>query len=85
MLHAFIDGYSRFVTGIRAHNNNLAESVYNLFLDLVEVHSLPSRIRGDHGGENILVAEHMERARGVERGSYIWGRSVFSSQEVISD
>jgi hypothetical protein len=76
VIHGFIDGYSRFVTGIRAHNNNRAQSVFNLFMDLVRVHGLPSRVRGDHGGENIDVAEYMELVRGVERGSYIWGRSV---------
>ena len=72
--HAFVDGFSRFVTGIRASNNNCAETVYELFLDLVNVHGLPSRIRGDHGIENLLVAAHMEAVRGAARGSYIWGR-----------
>lgn len=37
---------------------------------------MPSRGRGDHGIENLLVAACLEAARGVERGSYIWGRSV---------
>ncbi|KAF7300300.1 hypothetical protein HMN09_00913200 [Mycena chlorophos] len=36
----------------------------------------PSRLRGDHGTENIHVAAFMERMRGLRRGSYIWGRSV---------
>ncbi|KAG6906726.1 hypothetical protein DXG01_012416 [Tephrocybe rancida] len=76
VIHAFIDGHSRFVTGIRASNNNLARTVLNLFLEAIEVHGCPSRTRGDHGTENVLVAEAMERLRGVERGSYIWGRSV---------
>ena len=74
VLHAFVDGYSRFVTGIRASNNNRAETVYKLFLDLIDIHGLPSRIRGDHGIENLIVATHMEAVRGVARGSYIWGR-----------
>ncbi|KAH8995525.1 hypothetical protein EDB86DRAFT_1097220 [Lactarius hatsudake] len=34
------------------------------------------RIRGDHGGENQLVAALQEEVRGVERGSYIHGKSV---------
>ncbi|KAJ3502998.1 hypothetical protein NLJ89_g8633 [Agrocybe chaxingu] len=47
-----------------------------LFKELIQVHGVPSRVRGDHGGENILVAEFMEQVRGSGRGSYIWGRSV---------
>ena len=70
----FIDGFSRFVLGIRASNNNRAETVLELFEDIVTVHGYPSRVRGDHGTENLLVAARMEEIRGVERGSYIWGR-----------
>ena len=69
-----MDGFSRFVTGIRAHDNNRAETVLELFLDLIDVHGIPSRIRGDHGTENVRVAEWMEMHRGLGRGSYIWGR-----------
>jgi len=74
VVHAFIDGFTRFITGIRAHNNNRAETVLQLFLDLIKQHGVPSRTRGDHGGENILVARHMEEVRSAGRGSYIWGR-----------
>jgi hypothetical protein len=72
--HAFADGKSRFVTGIRASNNNRAETVLELFIEAVDKHGLPSRLRGDHGTENVLVAQFMEDVRGVLRGSYIWGR-----------
>jgi len=48
----------------------------DLFEDITVVHGYPSRVRGDHGTENLLVAARMEEVRGSERGSYIWGRSV---------
>ncbi|KAJ7228286.1 hypothetical protein GGX14DRAFT_296526, partial [Mycena pura] len=33
VIHGFIDGYSRLITGLRASNNNRAETVLELFLD----------------------------------------------------
>lgn len=79
VIHAFVDGFSRFVLGIRASNNNRAETVLRLFDDIAAIHGYPSRVRGDHGTENLLVAARMEDIRGVERGSYIWGQCVFIS------
>ncbi|KAJ8074675.1 hypothetical protein PM082_022253 [Marasmius tenuissimus] len=76
VIHAFIDGFSRFVTGIHAHNNNRADTVLDLFVDAVNVHGCPSRARGDHGTENVMVAEFMETAKGQGRSSYIFGKSV---------
>jgi len=74
VIHGFIDGYSRLITGLRASNNNMGSTVLDLFLAAVTVYGVPSRLRGDHGVENILVAAWMELHRGVRRGSYIWGR-----------
>jgi hypothetical protein len=62
---------------IQANNNNCASTVLDLFLGAIEVHGAPSRVWGDHGTENLRVAEYMETERGVERGSYIWGWCVF--------
>ena len=71
MTHAFIDGFSRFITGIRVSNNNRAATVFDLFQSLIQKHGIPQRVRGDHGGENIMVARYMEEVRGSQRGSYI--------------
>lgn len=76
MIHAFVDGKSRLVVGIRANNNNRADTVLGLFLDAASVHGIPSRVRGDHGTENVRVAEWMEENQGTGRGSYIWGRLI---------
>ncbi|KAK7037429.1 hypothetical protein VNI00_011180 [Paramarasmius palmivorus] len=76
VIHAFVDGYSRMVTAIQASDNNRADTVLALFLEAIAEHGTPSRVRGDHGVENLGVAEYMESNFGVERGSYIWGRSV---------
>ena len=74
MTHCFVDGHSRFVTGIGVHPNNRAETVLTLFLESITKHGVPSRVRGNHGTENLRVAEWMETHRGLGRGSYIWGR-----------
>lgn len=76
VIHAFIDGKSRLVVGIRASDNNRADTVLKLFLDAIPIHGTPSRVRGDHGVENVRVAEWMEENQGGGRGSYIWGRFV---------
>lgn len=74
VIHCFIDGKSCLVTGIRASNNNRAQTVLDLFLHAVSTYGTPSRVRGDHGTENVLVAAWMEEHRGLNRGSYIWGK-----------
>lgn len=74
VIHGFIDGKTRFVVGLRAHDNNRAATVLDFFLQIISVHGCPSRVRGDHGVENVRVADYMEDRMGPDRGSYIWGR-----------
>jgi hypothetical protein len=74
VIHGFVDGKTRFIVGLRAHDNNRASTVLHLFLESISVHGCPSRVRGDHGVENGRVADYMEENMGRNRGSYIWGR-----------
>ncbi len=48
------------------------------------MYGVPSRLRGDHGTENILVAAWMEERCGERRGSYIWGRYLHSPAKTLS-
>ena len=58
VIHGGIDGFSR-VTYFQAANNNRAVTALSAFLKGVEVYGLPSRVRSDHGGENVDIAQHM--------------------------
>jgi hypothetical protein len=78
VIHGFIDGYSRLITGLQASNNNKAVTVLDVFMAACLVFGVPSRLRGDHGVKNLLVAAFMEHTHGHSRGSYIWGRYVVS-------
>lgn len=86
VIHCFVDGKSRLVTGILASNNNRAGTVLDLFVNAIGQWGRPRRVRGDHGTENVLVALMMEKLTG-EVDSYIWGKYVFQCwfSEVISN
>lgn len=80
MTHGAIDGYSRLILYLQSTTNNLARTVYELFLSAVEKHHLPSRVCSDQGTENIMVAQHMIEKRGAERHSMITGNSVHNQR-----
>ena len=39
----------------------------------MHTHGLPSRVQGDHGGENVDIADFMIAHRGEGRGSFLYG------------
>lgn len=61
------------IVGLQASTNNCAGMVLDLFLDAVRQHGMPSHLRGDRGRENKLVAAHIIRTNGLDRGSFLWG------------
>ena len=80
VVHGGIDGYSRMVVYLHCSNNNRATTVYNLFLKAVRQYWLPSRVRADHGRENVLVAQHLLEHRGRDRNSFITGSSTHNQR-----
>nr|XP_022342022.1 uncharacterized protein LOC111135876 [Crassostrea virginica] len=78
--HGGIDGYSRLIVYLKCSGNNLSETVLSLFGEATEKYGIPSRVRGDHGSENSLVAQFMNTTRGADRGSFIAGRSIHNSR-----
>ena len=73
-----IDGYSRLIVYLCCSTNNKAATVCDLFLQAVDIHGLPSRVRADF--ENVDVAQYMlcHPMRGINRGSMITGKSIIS-------
>ena len=80
VVHGCIDGFSRRIVYLKVSNNNRAETVFGLFRDAVTCVGIPSRVRGDRGGENLQIAHFMTEHRGPGRGSFIFGKSVHNQR-----
>ena len=80
VIHGGIDGYSRMVVYLSCATNNKSETVYDGFRKATEEFGIPSRVRSDKGGENILVCHYMIAYRGPGRGSHIAGSSVHNQR-----
>ena len=55
VIHGAIDVYSRLITYMRCNTNNRASTVLTLFLSATARYGIPSRVRSDRGGENIVL------------------------------
>ncbi len=75
VIHGGMDGYSRHITYLECSTNNRANTVLRLFRRAVQECGIPSRVRSDQGGENVLVCAYMIASRGTGRGSHIAGSS----------
>ena len=62
---------------MRASNNNSADTVLDVFVEAIQQYGVPSRVRGDRGGENHDVSILMILLCGTNRASFMWGSSVF--------
>lgn len=80
VIHAAMDGLSHLITYLHCADNNTAETVSTQFINATTGYGIPSRIRTDHGGENIGLWRYMVHHRGEDRSSYIAGTSVHNSR-----
>jgi len=68
------------VVYLKCADNNRADTVLRLFEGAVEEFGLPSRVRSDHGVENVDVARYMLRAYNYETGRMFTGLSVHNQR-----
>ena len=80
VIHGGIDGYSWLIVYSQASTNNRAHTVRVLFEEAVRDYGTPSRVRSNHGLENIDVARYMLVDRGTGRGSVLTGRSFHNAK-----
>ena len=73
-MHGEIDGYSRMIVYFRAN------TVLRLFEGAVEEFGLPSKVRSDHGVENVEVASYILRAYNYDSGRMFTGLSVHNRE-----
>ena len=66
-----------------ANTNNRASTVLALFLRAVKEWGIPSRVRGDRGGENIDIAVWITKYRGAGRASFVGKVRLFLSLHVV--
>ncbi|XP_031343056.1 uncharacterized protein LOC116170691 [Photinus pyralis] len=78
--HGCIDGYFRVIIYVQCESSITASTVLKLFIPAVKKYGLPSRVRSDHGFENLFVAILMNSLRGLRRGSHITGKSVHNQR-----
>ncbi|XP_041864185.1 uncharacterized protein LOC121654221 [Melanotaenia boesemani] len=80
VVHGGVDGFSRLIVYLGGATNNRASTVLDSFLSAVSQYGVPSRVRSDKGGENVMVAQFMVQTHGENRNSHITGRSVHNQR-----
>ncbi|XP_032440596.1 uncharacterized protein LOC116733835 [Xiphophorus hellerii] len=80
VVHGGIDGCSRLITYLNCSTDNRASTVLFHFLKATGLYGLPSRVRSDHGGENVQVALVMNLLQGIERRSHLTGESIHNQR-----
>ena len=69
--------------GLNASYSNSADTVFRVFRKAVQKYGTPSRVRGDRGSENLLVATDVIYHRGLNRGSFLWGTFVLNAISLL--
>lgn len=77
--HGGIDGFSRTISYLRCAGNNRSTTVLDAFMEAVECHGMPQKVRSDLGGENVEVWRYMIEHHSSD-GAVIVGSSVHNER-----
>ncbi|XP_078797932.1 uncharacterized protein LOC144989403 isoform X2 [Oryzias latipes] len=66
---------------LKIADNNCADTHLAFFSDAVNVYGFPLRVRGDHGGENVGIAELMLTVRTTDTNGFIVGKVYTQSTD----
>lgn len=80
VIYGGIDGYFCMIVFLWVNNNNMVVIVFDFFFDVVGKFGFFFRVCIDKGGENVDIVRYMLNYFfcGLDRGSYIIGRSVYN-------
>ena len=62
------------IIGIHASSSNTAQTLLELFLNIIKEFGCPYRVWGDRGAENVDLCTWMIMYRGPNRASFMWGK-----------
>lgn len=79
VIHGIIDGHSRYIVSLNAAPDNTARTAFQFFEAATQRYGFPHRMRGDHGGENVRIAEVLNNINN-NPNAYIFGRSVHNQR-----
>jgi hypothetical protein len=80
VVRGVIDGGTRRCCLLTVSDSNNPTGWCKDFISAIRERGVPSRVRADRGGENNKVRALMLRLRGLNRGSFIPGRSVHNQR-----